>query len=111
VKLPAVAMAVAFLCGIVLGLCPPVALHATSRLFLAAGFFVAGSVGHPSQELLQRLETAGVRVLRTDRDGAIHVLTDGRNLEISCFAGCSLPSGDALRQAQAPDHDKNDQHQ
>jgi competence protein ComEC len=65
--------------------------------------------GHPSPELLQRLDTSGVRVLRTDRDGAIHVLTDGHTLEVSCFAGCRLPAGDALRQAQAPDHDKNKQ--
>lgn len=66
---------------------------------------------HPSRELLQRLENAGVRVLRTDRDGAIHVLTDGHTLEISCFAGRALPAGDALRQAQAPNHDKNNEHQ
>jgi competence protein ComEC len=67
--------------------------------------------GHPSQELLQRLEKAGVRVLRTDRDGAVHVLTDGRTLEITCFAGCSFPAEGVLRQAQAPDHDENNQHQ
>jgi competence protein ComEC len=67
--------------------------------------------GHPSPELLQRLETSGVRVLRTDHDGAIHVLTDGHGLEISCFAGCPLPAGDVLRHAQAPDHDKDNQHQ
>jgi competence protein ComEC len=67
--------------------------------------------GHPSRELLQRLENTGVRVLRTDRDGAIHVLTDGHTLEINCFAGCSFPAGDASRQAQAPDHEKNNQHQ
>jgi competence protein ComEC len=67
--------------------------------------------GHPSQELLQRLETAGVRVLRTDHDGAVHVLTDGRTLEISCFAGCSFRVPGALRQVQTPFHDKNNQHQ
>jgi competence protein ComEC len=67
--------------------------------------------GHPSQELLQRLELAGVRVLRTDRDGAIHVLTDGHALEVSCFTGCPFPAGDALRQAQAPNHGKNNEHQ
>ncbi len=42
-KLPAVAMAAALFCGIVLGLCPPVAQHATSRSFLVVGFFIAGS--------------------------------------------------------------------
>jgi hypothetical protein len=37
-------MAAAFLGGIVLGLCSPVAGHTTSRSFLAAGFLVAGSL-------------------------------------------------------------------
>lgn len=44
--------------------------------------------GHPSPELLQRLEAAGVRVLRTDRDGAVHIVTDGERLEVSCFVAC-----------------------
>jgi len=43
---------------------------------------------HPSPELLERLEAARVRILRTDRDGAVHVLTDGRQLEIHCFVAC-----------------------
>jgi competence protein ComEC len=50
--------------------------------------------GHPSPELLERLESAGIRILRTDRDGAIHVLTDGKNLEISCFVACPNTFGD-----------------
>lgn len=44
--------------------------------------------GHPSPELLERLKNASVRILRTDRDGAVHVLTDGTQLEISCFVAC-----------------------
>jgi competence protein ComEC len=44
--------------------------------------------GHPSPELLERLANAGVRILRTDRDGAVRVLTDGVRLEISCFVAC-----------------------
>jgi competence protein ComEC len=44
--------------------------------------------GHPNPELLERLTTAGVRILQTDRDGAVHVLTDGKKLEISCFVAC-----------------------
>ncbi len=56
--------------------------------------------GHPSPELVQRLEGAGVRILRTDRDGAVHVLTDGERVEVSCFVACAeegsrvLASGD-----------------
>jgi len=45
--------------------------------------------GHPSPELLARLEAAHVRILRTDRNGAIQALTNGDNLEVSCFAGCA----------------------
>ena len=43
--------------------------------------------GHPSAEVLERLHAAGVRVLRTDRDGAITVLSDGQTLRTRCFAG------------------------
>ena len=45
--------------------------------------------GHPSAEMIARLEAAHVRVLRTDRHGAIQALTNGENLEVSCFAGCA----------------------
>jgi len=31
---------------------------------------------------------AGVPILRTDTNGAIHILTDGTNLEVSCFVAC-----------------------
>jgi len=44
--------------------------------------------GHPSRELLERLEKAGVRIYRTDFDGAVHVLADGTRLKISCFVEC-----------------------
>jgi competence protein ComEC len=70
--------------------------NSTSPEFLAAvrpqvGIISAGEdnpYGHPNSELLERLASANVRILRTDRDGAIHVLTDGTRLEIACFAGC-----------------------
>lgn len=35
--------------------------------------------GHPTQEVLDRLEAAGVRTFRTDRDGTITFASDGRN--------------------------------
>lgn len=70
--------------------------NSSTPKFLAAvkprvGIISAGEnnpYGHPSQELLERLENAGVRILRTDRDGAVHVLTDGTRLEITCFVAC-----------------------
>jgi competence protein ComEC len=38
------------------------------------------SFGHPAPEVLERLERAGVRILRTDRDGEITIDTDGVGL-------------------------------
>jgi competence protein ComEC len=63
--------------------------------------------GHPNRELLERLTAAGVRILRTDRDGAVHVLTDGKELEISCFVACLETAGTtASSLAQPPDQHK-----
>jgi competence protein ComEC len=59
--------------------------------------------GHPSPELLERLQRAGLRILRTDRDGAIHVLTDGERLEITCFVACPQAAAvEALGHPQTP---------
>jgi competence protein ComEC len=41
---------------------------------------------HPSAETLARLEAAGVRVYRTDRDGAVILETDGRVLRVTAWA-------------------------
>jgi hypothetical protein len=41
-KLPALAIAAAFVCGIVLGLCPPLASRAVAHVFLVDGFVVTG---------------------------------------------------------------------
>ena len=67
--------------------------------------------GHPNAELLERLANAGVRVLRTDRDGAVHVLMDGKSLDARCFVPCLPIAADGLRQAQAPDHNKDEKQQ
>ncbi|HEY4817173.1 MAG TPA: DNA internalization-related competence protein ComEC/Rec2 [Candidatus Acidoferrum sp.] len=67
--------------------------------------------GHPNAELLERLASAGVRVLRTDRDGAVHILMDRKALEVRCFIPCLPMGSDGLQRAQAPNHDKNQQQQ
>jgi len=74
--------------------------NSTTPDFLAAvkprlGIISVGednAYGHPHAELLERLANAGVRVLRTDRDGAVHILMDGKGLEVKCFVPC-LPGG------------------
>src|SRR6266403_2037753 len=67
--------------------------------------------GHPNTELLERLANANVRVLRTDRDGAVHILMNGKGLEVTCFVPCSPMHRDELQRAQAPTHNKNQQQQ
>ena len=86
--------------------------NSTTPEFLAAvqpsvGIISAGEdnpYGHPSPELLERLENAGIRILRTDRNGAVQVMTDGRQLEISCFVACTNGGNAAASvQGKAPD--------
>ena len=62
----------------------------------------ANIYGHPNPELLERLDAWGVRVLRTDRDGAVHVLTDGKQLEVSCFVPCPSATNAASTLAKIP---------
>jgi competence protein ComEC len=69
--------------------------------------------GHPNPELLDRLEAANARILRTDRDGAVHVLTDGERLEVSCFVPCTAPTNQHLNKwhAQSREHEQQSQQQ
>lgn len=43
--------------------------------------------GHPAPETLGRLDSRGVRVLRTDRDGTVSVTTDGTTMTVSSRQG------------------------
>lgn len=42
--------------------------------------------GHPVEDVVERYARAGVRFLRTDRDGEVTALTDGHSLEVHTFA-------------------------
>ena len=57
--------------------------------------------GHPSAELLERLQASGSRVLRTDQNGEVQILTDGHDLQVNCFVGCEEKAAAALS-AQTP---------
>jgi beta-lactamase superfamily II metal-dependent hydrolase len=67
--------------------------------------------GHPNAELLERLSNANVRILRTDRDGAVHILMNGKGLDVTCFVPCSPIPSEELERAQAPNHNKDQQQQ
>ena len=55
--------------------------------------------GHPTPEVLARLREAGVRIYRTDRDGAVILDTDGAALRITRWAARAT---DALRLGSVP---------
>jgi len=71
----------------------------------------ANPYGHPSPELLERLEAAGVRILRTDREGAVHVLTDGQQLEIRCFVACPGADNAPSTLMKVPDQKQGEEKQ
>jgi len=64
--------------------------------------------GHPSPELLERLQESGTRILRTDENGAVRILTDGHTIQVSCYTGCKTEMVTLVR-AQAPDQQQHDQ--
>jgi hypothetical protein len=71
-----------------------------------------GSKNSTTQEFLERLEASGAWVLRTDRDGAVHIATDGERLEISRFVACpELSTATTSKRAEAPNQDQNNQQQ
>lgn len=54
--------------------------------------------GHPSAELLERLEERGIRILRTDEEGEISVVTDGKAIWVRCFVGCGEEEREKITQ-------------
>lgn len=51
----------------------------------------ANSFGHPNPEVVQRIQSEGTRLFRTDRDGAVTVSTDGQSLQVHSFLNCATP--------------------
>ena len=47
--------------------------------------------GHPAASTVERYEQAGIRLLRTDRDGEVTGITDGTTLEVRTFAESQHP--------------------
>lgn len=46
----------------------------------------ANPFSHPAQSTLERYAQWGIQMLRTDRDGAVRALTDGRSLSVHSYA-------------------------
>ena len=95
-KLPAVALAVAFAGGILFG-----------RLLLRAGFrshllllFTAVLLALPD-----KLWPAAAH---TDQNGAVQLVTDGHSLRVNCFLACREEVA-ASGNVHAPDHQQSDE--
>lgn len=72
-------------------------LKAVSPEFAVISCGVDNEYGHPHKEILERLESAGVTVLRTDTQGTIVMRTDGKQLGYETLGGksSSASSGSA----------------
>jgi competence protein ComEC len=58
--------------------------------------------GHPHAAVLERYRAIGARIVRTDRDGAITLRTDGRAVEVTTFTGRRLTLSPGRRAPPAP---------
>lgn len=47
--------------------------------------------GHPHQETLAKLTTAGIKVYRTDRDGTVIFVSDGKTLTVRVLGSTIVP--------------------
>jgi len=64
----------------------PPFLRAAQPLVAVVSVGARNPFRHPSPETLARLEAAGTRVYRTDRDGAVMLETDGHVLRVTAWA-------------------------
>jgi competence protein ComEC len=64
----------------------PAFLQAARPLVAVVSVGARNPFRHPSAEVLGRLEAAGARIFRTDRDGAVILETDGRVLRVTAWA-------------------------
>jgi competence protein ComEC len=60
-------------------------LDAVHPRFAAISVGEGNPFGHPNTEVLDRINQEGARLYRTDRDGAITALTDGRQMIVRSF--------------------------
>jgi competence protein ComEC len=88
----------------------------TSRALIDAARPVAALIsagrgnmyGHPSPAVLARLRDAGVEIFRTDQDGQIDVISDGRAVEITTWSRRRWSAPAVLQQRVDAAHDRMD---
>ncbi len=84
----------------------PAFLDAVHPSIAAISVGEANPFGHPSPEAIGRIVAEGTRLLRTDRDGAVTITTDGRSMNVRSFFTCATPcselSSSAISPSEAP---------
>lgn len=58
--------------------------------------------GHPARAVVARYQDDGIRLLRTDRDGAVTILADGHSLLVNSYAAQQLRASAELASYSAP---------
>ncbi len=60
-------------------------LEAVRPRFAAVSVGANNAYGHPSESVIERYQEDGIHLLRTDRNGAITTLSDGRKISVEAF--------------------------
>jgi competence protein ComEC len=61
-------------------------LQAVAPKIAVASVGESNPYGHPAETVVERYSQDGIRLLRTDRDGAVTVLSDGKSLSVHTYA-------------------------
>lgn len=61
-------------------------LDAVAPKIAVASVGESNPYGHPAESVVERYSQDGIRLLRTDRDGAVTALSDGKNLLVRTYA-------------------------
>jgi competence protein ComEC len=67
----------------------PAFLEAVAPQTAAVSVGQANPFNHPAETVVDRYETDGIKLLRTDRDGAIAAITDGQTISVHDCAGAA----------------------
>jgi competence protein ComEC len=66
-------------------------VHALSPTMAVISVGRNNTYGHPAKSVVDRYRAAGTAIFRTDRDGAITVVTDGHSLRVTTFVNQREP--------------------
>jgi competence protein ComEC len=80
----------------------PAFLDAVHPAIAAISVGGATPYGHPSPDTVERIRAEGARLFRTDRDGAVTIITDGLSMNVRSFIACANPCSELSSSAAAP---------